>query len=228
MSDEVYVIEKIVAQGLSPTGEVLYKVRWHGFKAKDDTWEPKESFSDHGFIEDWENSQLKPKKRGRQVRVGDHTNNKLVPSTSHEARASLKQAGTSKSRSNSPKKLKAGGSGSTTVFLHDSDSDDEVKSNPSSVVSCNNALEKSKKGLAQAKRMEQYEKWRRMPSKGLQNGWSLKAILALISSTNDYLFCLVAWSESDEVDLVPHAFVVENYPEMFNKYIIENHRIEKK
>ena len=39
-SGREYVIERVMAHKESPEGR-LYRVRWHGYTARDDTWEPR-------------------------------------------------------------------------------------------------------------------------------------------------------------------------------------------
>ena len=52
--EEEYQVEKIVAQRKRKAGGGLeYKVRWKGWKAESDTWEPHERVEDLAAYEDW-------------------------------------------------------------------------------------------------------------------------------------------------------------------------------
>ncbi|VDN43360.1 unnamed protein product [Gongylonema pulchrum] len=42
MGEDMYVVEKIVDVGIFD-GIVKFKVRWKGYKADEDTWEPEEN-----------------------------------------------------------------------------------------------------------------------------------------------------------------------------------------
>jgi len=48
-SDELYQVEKIIVNKLDKDGvTVLYKTRWKGYAAADDTWEPTENVASTG------------------------------------------------------------------------------------------------------------------------------------------------------------------------------------
>lgn len=49
-ADEVYEIDSIIAHKKEPNGTYLYKVRWKGYTAEDDTWEPYEHFNSTDVI----------------------------------------------------------------------------------------------------------------------------------------------------------------------------------
>ena len=48
-SDELYQVEKIIDDKLDKDGvTILYKTRWKGYAAADDTWEPAENVASTG------------------------------------------------------------------------------------------------------------------------------------------------------------------------------------
>ncbi|KAJ8652000.1 hypothetical protein O0I10_012395 [Lichtheimia ornata] len=44
-ADDVYEVDFIAAHKKEPHGSYLYKVRWKGYTAEDDTWEPYDHFN---------------------------------------------------------------------------------------------------------------------------------------------------------------------------------------
>lgn len=45
MSEEEYVVEKILEKRISRLGKVQYLVKWEGYKIEESTWEPEDNFA---------------------------------------------------------------------------------------------------------------------------------------------------------------------------------------
>jgi len=54
--EELFKVEKIVDTKLV-NGVVLYKTRWKGYTAADDTWEPRDNVASTGHVDRWERQQ---------------------------------------------------------------------------------------------------------------------------------------------------------------------------
>jgi len=54
---ELFRVEKIVDRKLDKNGVALYKTRWKGYSASDDTWEPRENVASTGHIDRYERQQ---------------------------------------------------------------------------------------------------------------------------------------------------------------------------
>mmetsp|Transcript_27581 Transcript_27581/g.58917 ORF Transcript_27581/g.58917 Transcript_27581/m.58917 type:complete len:346 (-) Transcript_27581:1625-2662(-) len=54
---ELFKVEKIVDRKLDKNGVTLYKTRWKGYSASDDTWEPPENVASTGHIDRYERQQ---------------------------------------------------------------------------------------------------------------------------------------------------------------------------
>jgi hypothetical protein len=69
--DEVmYEFEKIVEEKKKKNGKSIFRVRWKGYSAKDDTWEPAESFSDPRFINNFR-KEVKRKEQEQKEKQRD-------------------------------------------------------------------------------------------------------------------------------------------------------------
>jgi len=55
--EELFKVEKIVDSKLDKNGVPLYKTRWKGYSASDDTWEPPENVASTGHIDRYERQQ---------------------------------------------------------------------------------------------------------------------------------------------------------------------------
>ena len=55
MSEEEYVVEKIVGKRINKDGVLEYKVKWEGYSDQESTWEPLENLVNvQNIIEDYE------------------------------------------------------------------------------------------------------------------------------------------------------------------------------
>jgi len=55
--EELFKVEKIVGSKLDKNGASLYKTRWKGYSAGDDTWEPRENVASTGHVDRYERRQ---------------------------------------------------------------------------------------------------------------------------------------------------------------------------
>lgn len=77
-TEQAFEVERIIAHNADLDGEILYKIRWKGYKPKDDTWEPYENLNCPDRIHEyWErinqpsphNSGPQKRKRGQSTRA---------------------------------------------------------------------------------------------------------------------------------------------------------------
>ncbi|KAL3810410.1 hypothetical protein ACHAXA_007038 [Cyclostephanos tholiformis] len=68
--DGLYKVEKIVDHWSDKRGVLLYRTRWMGYTAKDDTWEPAENVSSTGHIDRYERLLRRKRKKIKEGSAG--------------------------------------------------------------------------------------------------------------------------------------------------------------
>ncbi|BFF91462.1 chromobox protein homolog 3 [Drosophila madeirensis] len=61
-----FVVERIVDKRITSDGKVEYFIKWRGYQATDNTWEPEENCDCPALIQRFEESRAKSKKRGEK------------------------------------------------------------------------------------------------------------------------------------------------------------------
>lgn len=228
--DDVFDIEKVVADGVGSDGEILYQVRWKGFGATSDTWEPEENFLNKAVLNKYKKAKAKKMSALGQKLVTPAKPSKLkskkFSGVRDEPMRVYLPASDSEDETGDPNAMPvdsvsvSDASQAVNLVFPETDSNGEVVSVVSSGAESDGGS--ANKGDIESKPYKYDIRWKAMPSEGLQKGWTLRRILSVFKTDDDTLFCLVAWEESIVVDLIPHQFVVQYYPALLNDYVIKD------